>query len=133
MKQLVALLCLSVLSCAAWAQSPRQQADNFFNILLKGQVAPAYAKLFEGSNIGAEQAQGIQRQTVATLQPLGRLLGYDVIREEQFGPALTRLVYLLRSDRHVTLWELYYYKPASRWFVAEINFSQKFEALAPRR
>lgn len=133
MKHLLALLCLSLLSCAAFAQSPRAQSEAFLEVLRKGQLGPAYAKLLEGSNIGRDQAQGIQRQTAATLQPLGRVLGYDLIREEQFGQSLTRLVYLLRSERHLTLWELYYYRPASRWFLAEINFSQRMDALAPKR
>jgi hypothetical protein len=133
MKQFLALVCLSVLSCAAFAQSPRAQAENFMGTLGKGQVAAAYARLFEGSNIGPEQAQAIRRQTESTLAPLGRILGHDLIREEQFGQSLTRLVYLLRSERHATLWELYYYRPGNRWFLAEINYSQKFDALAPKR
>jgi len=133
MKQFLALVCLSVLSCAAFAQSPRAQAENFMGMLGKGQVAAAYARLFEGSNIGRDQAQAIRRQTESTLTPLGRILGYDLIREEQFGQSLTRLVYLLRSERHATLWELYYYRPGNRWFLAEINYSQKFDALAPKR
>jgi hypothetical protein len=134
MKQAMALLCLCLLSAAAWAQqSPRSQAEAFLGALAKGQIAAAYGRLFEGSNIGPDQAQGIRRQTEASLQPLGRVLGHDLIREEQFGASLTRLVYLLRSERHATLWEFYYYRPANQWFLAEINFSQKFDAIGPKR
>jgi hypothetical protein len=133
MKQLLALFLLYLAALPALGQSPRAQAENFLGTLAKGQVGAAYARLFEGSNIGPQQGQAIQRQTQASLQPLGRVLGYDLVREEQFGQSLTRLVYLLKSERHLTLWELYYYRPGNRWFLAEVNFSQKFDALAPRR
>jgi hypothetical protein len=133
MKQLLALVLLSAFVLPAFAQSPRAQAETFLGTLAKGQVAAAYAKLFEGSNIGQGQGAAIRRQTEVTLQPLGRVLGYDLVREEQFGQSLTRMVYLLKSERHLTLWELYFYRPGNRWFLAEINFSQKFDALEPRR
>ena len=133
MKHLLAALALFVVCSTAAAQSPRAQAENFMSGLQKGQAAAAYAKLFEGSNIPPAQAQNLSRQTQATLAPLGRVLGYDLIREEQFGQTLTRLVYLLRLERHPTTWEFYYYRPANRWYLAEINFSEKFEAVAPKR
>ena len=132
-ENLLVLMCLWLVSCAAFAQSPRAQGDNFMTSLSKGQVGAAYEKAFEGSNIGPDQAQSMRRQTEANLVPLGRLLGYDLIREENLGPSLTRLVYLLKSERHATLWELYYYRPASRWILAEINFSQKFDAIGPKK
>ena len=131
--RLLVLLCLWMISSVAQAQSARALGDDFMNVLSKGQVAAAYDRLFKGSNIGSEQAQSMRRQTEATLVPLGRLLGYDLVREESFGSSLTRLVYVLKSERHATLWELYYYRPGSRWFLAEINFSQKFDAIGPKK
>jgi hypothetical protein len=131
--QLLAWICLLLLPCAALAQSPRAQGDNFMATLSKGQVADAYARLFDGSNIGRDQAQSMVQRTETTLRPLGKLIGYDLIREEQINGSLSRLVYLLKSERHATVWELYYYRPASRWFVAEVNFSQKFDAVGSKK
>ena len=131
--RLLVLLCLWMISSVAQAQSARALGDDFMSVLSKGQVAAAYDRLFKGSNIGSEQAQSMRRQTEATLVPLGRLLGYDLVREESFGSSLTRLVYVLKSERHATLWELYYYRPGNRWFLAEINFSQKFDAIGPKK
>jgi hypothetical protein len=133
MKHLLAALALFAICASAQAQSPRQQAETFLSTVQKAQVAAAYAKLFEGSNIGPDQGQNMGRQTQATLSPLGRVLGYDMLREEQFGGSLTRLVYVLRQERHPTLWEFYFYRPGNRWFIAELNFSQKFDALEPKR
>lgn len=134
MKRLFVVLVLVLLPLAAFAQAtPRAQAENFFNTLQRGQAAPAYARLFEGSNIGPDQAQAIRRSTEATLGPLGRLLGYELVREELFGNSLMRLVYLLKSERHLTVWEFYFYKPGNRWFVAEVNLSEKFRDLGPKK
>jgi hypothetical protein len=133
MKHVLAALALFVACSTAAAQSPRQQAESFLGGLQKGQAAAVYPKLFEGSNIPSVQAQSLMRQTQTTLSPLGRVLGYDLVREEQFGQSLIRLVYLMRLERHVTIWEFYYYRPANRWFLAEVNFSHKFDALTPKR
>lgn len=134
MKRALAVCMLLLLSAAAFADTaPRALADNFFAILQKGQAGPAYAKLFEGSNVNVEQASAIRRSTENTLAPLGKLLGAELIREEVFGSSLTRLVYLLKSERHLTLWEFYFYKPANRWFLAEVNLSQKFADIGPKK
>jgi hypothetical protein len=133
MKHFAAALAMFIVCSSAAAQSPRSLAEAFLGTLQKSPVAAGYAKLFEGSNIGPDQAQNLARQTEATFSTLGRVLGYDMIREEQFTPSFTRLVYLLRLERHPTLWEFYFYRPGNRWFVAEVNFSRKFDALAPKR
>lgn len=134
MKRAFVLCILMLLSATALADTaPRALADNFFAILQKGQAGPAYAKLFEGSNVNVEQATTIRRSTENTLAPLGKILGAELVREEVFGTSLTRLVYLLKSERHLTLWEFYFYKPANRWFVAEVNLSQKFSDIGPKK
>ena len=66
--------------------------------------------------------------------PMSSFIGLPIrIREEVFGSSLTRLVYLLKSERHLTLWEFYFYKPANRWFLAEVNLSQKFADIGPKK
>jgi hypothetical protein len=129
MQHLFAVLLL-VLNCAVAAHAqdggaPRVQAEAFLAVLQQGKVAAAYAKLFTGSNIQQDQGAGIRKQTESVLPRLGRILGGELLREDKFGGSLVRLTYLLRSERHPTVWEFYFYKPANRWFVAEINFTDK--------
>jgi len=130
----VVLLILALVPSLALAQAaPRAQAEAFLTRVQRGPIGPAYASLFEGSNIGGAQAQTIARATQGTLAPLGRVLGFDLVREESFGPSLTRLVYLLKSERHVTVWQFYFYRPARQWFVAEVNLSEKFQDIGPKK
>ncbi len=136
MARLFLILLLTALAVPALAQTtPRAQAETFLGTVQKGQVAAAYAKLFEGSNISLDRDQGLamRKQTENTLQPLGRVLAYELVREENFGASLTRLVYLLKSERHLTVWEFWFYRPANRWFVSEVNFSEKFNELASKK
>ena len=87
--------------------------------------------VFNKNNKG--QGAAIRKQTEAALPPMGKVLGFDLILEEPFGTSLVRLVYLLKSERHLTAWEFYFYKPKSVWFVAEVNFSDKFHLLNPKK
>ena len=135
-KQLLFLLLLATTLFDAHAQAaPRNIAESFLTTIAQGKVAAAYLKLFEGSNIAKDKGPGaaIRKQTEAALPPLGKVLGFDLIREEQFGTSLVRLVYLLKSERHLTTWEFYFYKPKAVWFIAEDNFSDKFYLLAPKK
>jgi hypothetical protein len=134
MRHVLVTIFLCLLPLPALAQAtPRALAETFLGTVQKGQIGPAYARLFEGSNMGPAQANSMSRTTEATLNPLGRVLGYDLVREENFGGSLTRLVYLLRSERHLTLWDMYFYRPGNRWFIAELNFSEKFHDLGPKK
>lgn len=132
MRRIVCLLCLLFLP-HAYAQDGAQRAiaEGFLAALQQGKIAAGYAKLFEGSNIPKDRAQGlaIRKQTEATLPQFGRVLGAELVREEKFGATLSKLTYLLRSERHPTVWEFYFYRPGNRWFLAEINFSDKLSTL----
>lgn len=132
MKRVLVICFLTLAFSNAHAQnSPRGMAEAFLSTIAQGQMAAGYSKLFEGSNIARDKGQGgaIRKQTEAALPPLGKVLGFDLIREEPFGTSLVRLVYLLKSERHLTAWEFYFYKPKNAWFVAEVNFSDKFNLL----
>jgi hypothetical protein len=133
----ILLFCIAAIACsgAAAQTSPRNIADSFLTTIAQGKIAAGYAKLFEGSNIAKDKGPGanIRKQTEAALPPLGKVLGIELVREEQFGTSLVRLVYLLKSERHLTAWEFYFYKPKGVWFIAEVNFSDKFYLLDPKK
>ena len=136
MKRVLSICFLTLVFSNAHAQnSPRNMAEAFLATISQGQMATGYSKLFEGSNIARDRGQGgaIRKQTEAALPPLGKVLGFELIREEPFGTSLVRLVYLLKSERHLTAWEFYFYKPKNFWFVAEVNFSDKFHLLNSKK
>lgn len=132
---LACLLSLTLSSTQAQTSQPRAVAETFLTTIAQGKTAVAYDKLFEGSNISKDKGAGasIKKQTDAALPPFGKVLGFELIREEPFGTSLVRLVYLLKSERHLTSWEFYFYKPKTNWFVAEINFTDRFYLLDAKK
>jgi hypothetical protein len=131
-----ALILLLALVCQpALAAEPRPTAEAFFATLQQGQIPAAYGKLLEGSNIPRDKGAGlsIRKQTETAIPQFGKILGYEILREEKLGTSLVRLVYLLKSERHPTVWEFYFYKPKNAWFVSQVHFSDAFDALESKQ
>jgi hypothetical protein len=102
----------------------------------KADISEAYDKLFRGSSIPTEKPQSIavlKQQTQIALPLYGKVLGYELVREESFGTSVVRLVYLLKAEKHVTVWEFYFYKPKDDWFLANVYFNDQFNYLGPKK
>jgi hypothetical protein len=71
----------------------------------------------------------LKQQTQTVLPIYGEVIGYEFLREETFGDSVVRLVYLLKSEKHPTVWEFYFYKPKTEWFLSNILFNDQFQLL----
>lgn len=71
----------------------------------------------------------MKTQTKSGLPLYGAILGCDFVREEAFGKSVTRLVYILKSEKAPTVWQFYFYKPADKWFLGNVVFNDQFDAL----
>jgi len=71
----------------------------------------------------------IKEQTQSTLADYGKILGYDLIREEKFGGSVLRLVYLVKSEVVPTVWQFFFYKPNSEWYLLGITFFDDADGL----
>jgi hypothetical protein len=128
----IAFFVISVSVCAAQDQSPRATADAFFRTLQNGKISQAYDQLFAGSIIPQTKPQEVEmlkRQTESGLPLYGKILGFEMVREEKFGTTVVRLVYLLKSEKAPTVWELYFYKPKTSWFLANLMFNDQFHLI----
>ena len=135
-KWLVLLLLIPSLSYAAEIKPAKAMAEAFFGRLQKSDVSGAYDNLFRGSSIPKDKPQAVtalKQQTQAGLPLYGKVLGYELVREESFGTSLVRFVYLLKSEKHATVWEFYFYKPKNEWFLANILFNDQFNLLGSKQ
>ena len=128
------LLILFVLTPSAHAieQGPKETVESFFHMIQKGRIGEAYDMLFKGSRIPASKPQAVQllkTQTASGLPLYGKILGFERIRDEKIGTSVIRLVYLLKSELAPTVWEFYFYKTKSNWFLASIKFNDQFQLL----
>lgn len=75
----------------------------------------------------------MKRQTESGLLLLWKILGFELIREEKFGTAVVRLVYLLKLEKGPTVWELNFYKLKTAWFFANLMFNDQFNLLEAKQ
>ena len=113
--------------------SPKALADAFFAEVMKGQTPTAFAKLIEGSPIKQQPKviDQLRRDFDNVHAGFGKFLGPEMLREERLGGSLVRYVYLMKMEQHVTVWEFYFYKPKSSWFLAQVHFNKVFNDIEP--
>ena len=132
MKIVIALFLFAPALSMAAAPIPKNKVEEFFSSVMKADIAGGYDRLFEGSTIPQDKPQAVtllKNQTQNGLPLYGKILGYDFIKEEDFGSSIVRLVYVLKSEKVPTTWEFYFYKPKGSWFLANIIFNDQFSLL----
>jgi hypothetical protein len=128
---IIALLLICI-SQVADAKEPKEFTEKFFQLVQSGKVPEAYSQLFAGSQIAAKKPQAFEllsKQTADGLPMYGNILGVELINEEKFGDTIVRLVYVLKSEIAPTIWEFYFYKPKSDWFLGKLLFNDEFNLL----
>lgn len=133
MKILLACFLLLPLSLfASEPTSPKQMAEAFLASVQKGDISDGYDRLFMGSAIPQDKPQAIalvKTQTQSGLPLYGKILGYEMVKEEKFGTSIVRLVYILKSEKAPIIWEFHFYKPKGSWFLANVIFNDQFVLL----
>lgn len=136
MKKLVIFMLVGIIVCAvaniSFAKEPGEFIEEFLTQVKAGKVEEAYDNLFAGSGIPTMKPQAVdmlKRQTVSGLPMYGKILGFEKVREERFGTSVIRSIYILKSEKSPTVWEFYFYKPTSKWFLANIMFNDQFQLL----
>lgn len=117
---------------SAEKDSPASISETFFNGLKKGNVSRSYDELFVGSSIPSSQPQAVEllkKQTEMAVSLYGEVIGFELVHEERFGNSVVRLVYLLKSELHPTVWEFYFYRPRSEWILSNMKFNDQFADL----
>ena len=128
----VLLLLLPLTSAFAAEPAPKQVIENFFDLVVKGEISNGYDRLFIGSSIPTDKPQAVsmlKQQTEGGLTFYGKVLGYEYVSEEKFGTSIIRYVYVLKSEKGPTEWEFYFYKPKNAWFLANVTFNDNFGLL----
>jgi hypothetical protein len=121
---------LSVKVCQA--KEPGEFAEDFFTLVKSGKIADAFDRLFMGSEIPylhPRQIQMLREKTSEALRLYGNVVAHEKIREEKFAKSVVRLVYVLKLEKGPLIWELYFYMPKNKWFVSEVDFSDRFQLL----
>ncbi|MGA3172802.1 MAG: hypothetical protein ABSE25_00075 [Syntrophorhabdales bacterium] len=119
------LILVFVTASPAQEKSPKTLTEGFFRLLMEDKAPQAYDNVFAGSpvpKLRPEESSVMREQTRAALAANGKILGYELIREEKFGDSVLQLVYLLRSEVIPTVWQFVFYKPKAEWYLLGVTF-----------
>lgn len=111
---------------------PQKATEAFLDELASGRIEAAYDALLAGSYIELERpevVEAVKRHTDSVLPRMGEIIGHELIDEEDFGDSVKRLVYLLKSSKHPTVWVFHYYRPTDRWSLISVNFGDQLGVL----
>lgn len=128
----LAVIVICTIASTGFAKDPKEFVEEFFSYVKAGKVSQGYDVLFVGSGIPAMKPQAVdmlKTQTASGLPMYGKILGFEKVREEKFGASVVRLVYILKSEKAPTVWEFYFYKPQTNWFLGHIIFNDQFQNL----
>lgn len=120
------------LTAVAGESTPKTIVEQFLSSLPRGRYDASYGELLNGSSLSTENPQAVtnlKNQTEKLLPLYGSMLGFELIHEESFGTSIVRLVYVLKQEKNATVWEFYFYKPRSFWFLSYIRFNDQFNYL----
>ena len=141
MKKIIAILScifmfIIISFSAAEEKSPKSFTETFLVTLKEGKISQAYDQLFVGSDIPISKPQAvdlIKSQTESMLPLYGKIIGFELIQEEKFGTSIVRLVYVLKMEKVPTVWEFYFYKPKTTWFLGNLLFNDQFNLLESKK
>lgn len=129
---LLTMLLLAYSTHAAEPLGPRESCETFLTSIAKGDIPTAYDKLFEGSPLPAEKPQAVtlaKSQTAVALPLYGKILGFELVKEERYGSSIARFVYVLKSEKLPIEWEFYFYRPKDSWFLVNVSFNDQLTHL----
>ena len=120
---------------AATSPSYQVQAEKFLQTIVDGPVDEAYDELFKDSPILKLKPQAIEvtkQQTNILVGLYGKKLGFEFIKKQTYGNSVIRLIYIIKTENIPITFEIYFYKPYSKWLPASVNFEDTFALLAER-
>ena len=59
----------------------------------------------------------------------GKPIGYEFIESRKIGSSLLRFRYLEKNEKHVFLWEFYFYNTKEGWILDSFNWSDVYKPL----
>lgn len=133
---LLALFFTSVTVSAQSPASPKAMVETFLGSVQKGNANTAYDQLFIGSSIPTDKPQALaalKQQTQSGLPLYGKVLGYELVLEEQLSESVVRYLYFLKTEKAPITWEFYFYKPKSQWVLVHVIFNDQFNLLGTKK
>ena len=131
MKKFVIGSIIVLLTSTLFASEPSQQLDGFFHAMQKMEVNKAFSSfdVFANSKEDQLSIEKMKSNIKKGLPDMGNPLGYEMIKEENYGKSIKRYVYLLKFDQGLVLWEFFFYKSKDDWKLKMLNYTTNISAV----
>jgi hypothetical protein len=111
----------------------RALADRAVALLQQEKLDDAYGAVKPYWPVNVAELDGALADTHAQWPVVranfGSPLAAEFVREVRAGSSLVRYVYLQKFERHAIVWLFTFYRPADRWILSSLSFSDDLEAM----
>lgn len=116
----------------AEANSPDGAANAFFRTLQTGDPVKAYTAIFPPGMAAKKQAdlENLSTQTGTALKYYGKILGWELAKEERVSPSYVRRLYVVRTEMAPLFYRFDFYKPETTWTAVNVYFADQYGKVA---
>ncbi|MHC5061945.1 MAG: hypothetical protein ACYTFK_12775 [Planctomycetota bacterium] len=134
----IALILITALSlCSAFIKGKGESekaVERFLDDVVQGEVEKAYNELLTQTFLSqrVEAIEQQKQQTSRFFDTYGKLLGSELVKKQEFGKSVIRLIYILKCEKMPVVWEFYYYKADKDWQLISLKSRDNLDFLAEK-
>jgi hypothetical protein len=116
--------------CAEPLHPTVKSVEVFFQSLAPGKTTAALDRLFGGSPMRELKPQALallSQQIETPLNLYGKVIGAELLKEEDVSPSLRHVSFLLKQELMPTHWSFTFYKPKDKWVLVWITFNDQVQ------
>ncbi len=132
-------VCISGMSMAAQLKylGGREEClrvcDEFMKMFAAGKIEKGFELLKPYSVIPEKEFTDAVNQSVNQLgligNRIGKIVGYELIREETVKDTLVKYTYIAKYEKHVIRCIFMFYRPGEKWIFNRFNFDDNVDEL----
>jgi hypothetical protein len=135
-------LALIASSCAARAEPLRTPDDvraltqAMMERLSKGKINEAFQMATPHWPLPGNELDLLTLKTTQQMnlieQRFGKVLGFELVRDDLAGEWARRMTYVEKRERHVIRWQFTFYRPQNVWLMNGLTFDDNMQTLFER-
>jgi len=131
------VLFLGVVLCGAAVPqktSYEKKIDKFLAGITKGEIEKSYDALFANTVIESKKqaVQALKGHTRTLINLHGKPKYSELIKQQNYGDSIVRLVYILKCENVPLIYEFYFYKATLDWKLVNVGVADELALLADK-
>jgi len=117
------LLILVFINLSATSLTSKEDVQNYTKNVIehisKGEISKGFDLMAEITNIPLVEFKSIRNRYKLQLpiikERFGKSIGYEYIKTSSIGNSLMKITYIQKFQKHMMVWNFYFYKPEKEW------------------